>query len=121
MKTLRIINITLIALFWFMVIGGLAHSADATLAWDSYTDQASIDGYYIYMTATSPVIASVANRIATVTNKAATQQTVTGITIGPHFFAMSAYKGSIESDLSNEATGTIRPKKPTGLIITILP
>lgn len=123
MRTQTILAILLLAVVTALGIVttcSTGHAASVTLGWDAYTEQADIDGFYIYMTPTSPVVGIPANRIATVA-KTAVQQTITGISLGGHVFAMSAYKGTLESDLSNEATGNIKPKKPTGLIITITP
>lgn len=111
----------LLAILAVLMMAGMAQAVDVTVAWDSYTDQASIDGFYIYSSATTPVDPIAANRVATVTLKTATSQTITGVTVGQHYYCMTAYKGTIESVKSNEASGLIRPKSPTGIIVTILP
>jgi hypothetical protein len=116
----RILFTILLALF---LITGTTQlkAADITVAWDAYTDQANVDGFYIYICTASPCEALGANRAATVTNKALTTFVVTGQTIGQKYAVMTAYKGTIESVKSNEGNGVIRPLPMHNVIITIGP
>lgn len=103
----------------FLFLASMAHCTDLTVTWDSYTDQANIDGYYLYVCTSSPCEAIVANRSATITTKTLTSYTLTGQTVGQKYAVMTAFKGTVESLKSNEGSGVIRPLPMSGIIITI--
>jgi len=94
-----------------------AWGIDCTLTWTyPVSEEANIDGFYTYMSGTSPVNAVVANRVAT-TAKNLRQHTLTGISVGQHYVVMTAYKGTIESEKSNEVGGVAKPMIPGGVVI----
>lgn len=105
-------------LFAFIIIlltATFGCAGTVTLQWDTYTDVA--DGFYCYMSGTTPVNPIVANRIGTVTPTTTTTLTATGIANGLKYFVCTAYEGTIESIPSNEVSGVVRPNKPLNLRI----
>ena len=101
-----------------ILLAGVAGAASVTFQWDAYTD--ANDGFYLYQSNSTGVQPIVANRVATITPKTATSYTLTGVSVGVHYWCLTAYSATLgESVCSNEATGTVKLGKPTGLIITL--
>lgn len=105
----------LLAISIILLTATLGCAGTVSLQWDSYSDVA--DGFYCYMSNTSPVEPIVANRIGTVTPTTTTTLTATGVANGLKYFVCTAFAGTIESVPSNEVSGVVRPNKPLGLRI----
>jgi hypothetical protein len=101
-----------------VLVSTMAYAGSVTFQWDAYTE--ANDGFYLYQANTTGVQPILANRVATITPKTATTYTLTNVSVGSHFWCLTAYSATLgESVCSNEATGIVKLGKPTGLIITI--
>jgi len=102
----KIIRFLLIGFFSFL-ISYPAVAAEVTLAWDPKTDS-GLAGYKVYYGTASRAYSSSIN-VGNVTS-----YTVTGLTSGAYYFAVSAtYSTGAETALSNEVSTTLSVATPT--------
>ncbi len=90
---------TLLTLSLLFFTNAIAWAGDVPLAWDPSPD--NVDGYTIHYGPESGNYSS-SDKVG---NK--TSHTVSGLAAGKYYFAVSAYKGSVESGYSNEVNTTI--------------
>jgi hypothetical protein len=87
--------------------------------WDPYTAD-PIVGFKLYM-ASAPGVAIVpANLVATIPGQAVVTYTQVNAPVGIHYWVLTAYTASLESDPSNEVSYVVKLKPPSGLGSTVV-
>jgi hypothetical protein len=100
MRNNKRVNATLMTVLFFLCIGR-GFAADVPLAWDASTSP-DVTGYKVYVGTASRTYG------APITIGNQTTYTVTGLSAGTYYFAVTAINaGGDESDYSNEVTTTI--------------
>jgi len=92
---------------------------DVKFLWDPYTAD-PIVGFKLYMASTPNVSVVPANLVATIPGQAVVNYTQVNTPVGMHYWVLTAYNATLESDKSNEVNYTVKLKPPSGLSSTVV-
>lgn len=114
---LKRILLTLILILTLCSIAGAGQ--DIKFQWDPYTTD-PIVGFKLYMAGAPGVSPTTANLVAAISGQATIAYTQVNAPAGVHYWVLTAYTATMESDPSNEVTYTIKLKPPGHLTNTVI-